>query len=62
MLVNPHSSTGVDGVFVKRKTLLDKSPIIFKDTRRTMFCLSFLSIDRATAPGQYEQYVPNPKQ
>ena len=34
------------------KTLLKKSPIIYKDTRWTMFCLSLPLIDRATAPGQ----------
>jgi hypothetical protein len=38
--------------------LLPESPIIY-DTRRTMFCLSFLSIDRATVPGQYEQSCRN---
>ncbi len=47
------------------KTLLNKSLTIY-DTKRTMFCLSFLSRDRATAPGRYEQfyfneYVPYPQ-
>ena len=39
--------------------LLDKSPIIYEDTRRMMFSLSFPSIDRATAPGHYEQSYLN---
>ena len=42
------------------KTFLNKSPIIY-DTRRSLFCLSFPSIDRATAPGQYEQSYLNVK-
>ncbi len=35
------------------KTLLNKSLNIY-DVKRTMFCLSFPSRDRATAPGLYE--------
>jgi hypothetical protein len=38
--------------------LLNESPI-FYDTRRTIFCLSFPSTDRATAPGGYEQFYLN---
>jgi hypothetical protein len=35
------------------KTLLNKSLNIY-DVKPTMFCLSFPSRDRATAPGRYE--------
>ena len=40
------------------KTLLNKSLNIY-NVKRTMFCLSFPSIDRATAPGRYEQFYLN---
>ena len=40
------------------KTLLNKSLNIY-DIKRTMFCLSFPLIDRATAPGRYEQSYLN---
>ncbi len=38
---------------------INKSPIIYKATMGMMFCLYFPLIDRATAPGWYEQFYLN---
>ncbi len=47
---------GLDGL--NQKTLLNKSLNIY-DVTRTMLCLSFPLIDRATKPGRYEQSYLN---